>query len=289
VTEGGGAGPEIGGRRQPLRHFVAYDVPDLLRYFAERRGERERMQLVAVQVGTSNIAGAAGMTFAVRREADDLVPGLGGRQQIAYGKGEIDCGEGRFFVWSMGMDLAPGQDLARRWSPCPLPPGWAPGNPAVACTGGRNARALAPDFRLGSTQVVLPNRCRPAVVKRRVAATVAAFNSGLGDDFARQFVQRGQFHPYTASIRGAGFVGAKTMVRFVSTRYKAGDGWMATSLLPPTGSVGLPEEAVYLLEFRVTYQGSSIADKAGAKLVVDCRTGKLRKWAGPALRLPPSG
>jgi len=72
----------------------------------------------------------------------------------------------------------------------------------------------------------------------------------------------------------------------VPARYKAGDGWTATSLLPPRGSVGLPEEAVYRLEFRVAHQGSSIADKAGAKLVVDCRIGKLQKWTGPALRVP---
>ncbi|HEU0303247.1 MAG TPA: hypothetical protein VFR32_01570, partial [Gaiellaceae bacterium] len=106
--------------------------------------------------------------------------------------------------------------------------------------------------------------------------------------FARQFVSRGQFHPYTASIGGRGFIGTKAMLRFVRARYKAGDGWTATALMPPLGSIGLPEEAVYLLRFRVTYQGTSVGDSVGAKLVINCRTGKLRQWTGPALRLPGS-
>jgi hypothetical protein len=171
VTDGGGAGPEVGGKRQPLRHFVAYDVADLLPYFAERRRQNERMQLVAVEAATSNIAGAAGGTFVVRRDADDLPPGLGGNQRTAYGKFELDCAERRFFVWSMGMNLAPGQDLARGVSPCPLPPGWAPGTPAVACTRGPNARALATGFRLGRTAIALPAKCGPAAVTPRVVSS----------------------------------------------------------------------------------------------------------------------
>src|SRR6266508_6044874 len=92
VTEGGGAGPVVGGTRQPLRHFVAYDLPDLSRYLAERQRQNERMDLVAVEVARSNIDGAAGIAFAVRREANDLMPGLGGVDKIDYEEGEIDCG-----------------------------------------------------------------------------------------------------------------------------------------------------------------------------------------------------
>lgn len=288
VTEGGGAGPKVGGRRQPLRHFVAYDVAELLPYFAERQRQHERMELVAVEIGTANIDGAAGGTFVVRREADDLEPGLGGNDRIAHGKFVIACAERRFFVWSMGMNMAPGQDLARTVSPCPLPRAWAPAKPAVACTRGRNARALAGNFTLGSTSAFLPGRCRPAAVKRRVVTTLAAFNTGLGADFGRQFVRRGQFHPYTASIGGTGFVGAKAMRSFVHARYTAGDGWTATALRPPTGSAGLPAEAVYTLELEVSHQGARVTATATAKLVVDCGSGKLRRWAGPALSLPGS-
>jgi hypothetical protein len=286
VTEGGGAGPETGGNREPLRHFVAYDVADLLPYLAERQRQHERMRLVAVEVATSNTAGSAGGIFVVRRDADDLVPGLGGNERIGFGKFVIDCAERRFFVWSMGMNLAPGENLARSVSPCPLPPGWAPGTPAVACTRGPNARALATGFRLGRAAVALPAKCGPASVKRRVVRALAAFNTGLGEEFARQFVSRGQFHPYTASISGSGFIGAKAMSRFVSGRYKAGDGWTATAVRPPTGRVGLPREAVYLLELKVAYQGALVTGQVGAKLVVDCASGRLRRWTGPALPLP---
>lgn len=286
VTEGGGAGPETGGK--PLRHFVAYDVAELLPYLAERQRLREQMQLVAVEVGTSNISESAGGTFVVRRDADDLAPGLGGNQRIGFGKFELDCAERRFFVWSMGMNMAPGQDLARSLSPCPLPSGWAPAEPAVACTRGPNARALAPGFRLGSTSLALPSKCRPAVVRRRAVSALAAFDTGLGDEFSRQFVSGGQLHPYTASIGGRGFVGARAMRSFVRSRYKAGDGWTATALIPPVGPVGLPKEAVYVLRLRVTHQGTLVSDSAGAKLVVNCRSGKLRRWTGPALGLPGS-
>lgn len=182
------------------------------------------------------------------------------------------------------MNLAPGQDLARSSSPCPLPPGWTPTNPAVACTRGPNARALATGFRLGSTSVSLPSTCRPAAVKRRVVTTLAAFNTGLGDEFARHFVKRGEFHPYFSR---AAFVRSKTMSRFVRGRYKAGDGWSATALRPPTG-VGLPtRQALYRLELRISYQGALIAEGAGVKLVVDCLSGKLRRWVGPGIRRPP--
>jgi hypothetical protein len=186
----------------------------------------------------------------------------------------------------MGMNLAPGQDLARSSSRCPLPPGWAPADPAVACTRGPNAKALATGFRLGTTSVALPSKCHSASVKRKAVAALAAFNTGLGGELARQFVSRGRFHPYTSSIGGAGFVGAKAIKKFVSRRYKAGDGWTGTALRPPTRRAGLPDEAVYLLELRVGYQAAAVADTAVAKLVVDCASGKLRRWVGPALRLP---
>jgi hypothetical protein len=286
VTEGGGAGPEVGGTRQPLRHFVAYDVADLLPYFAGRRRQNEHMQLVAVEVGASNISGAAGGTFVLRREADDLAPGLGGNQRIAYGKFELDCAERRFFVWSMGMDLAPGQDLARRWAPCPLPPGWTPGKPTVACTRGPNAKALAPGFRLTPTPVALPTRCRPAAMKRRVRTALSAYNLGLGDVFADSFVRDGEFQPYT--MRWPGLAGRAQIMRFVRNRYRAGDGWTALRLSSPRQLLPLPGVALYFLHFRITYQGAPSGKQAAARLRVDCRNGKLIRWYGPARPVPPN-
>ncbi len=71
-------------------------------------------------------------------------------------------------------------------------------------------------------------------------------------------------------------------------RYRAGDGWTATRLVPPGGSVGLPKWAVYGLEFQISYQGTFVSKRASAKLVVDCRTGLLQGWVGPALKVPPA-
>jgi hypothetical protein len=117
---------------------------------------------------------------------------------------------------------------------------------------------------------------------------LVAFNAGFGDDVAKRIIARGQFHPYTGSIAGGGFVGKRAIARFVRARYRAGDGWTATRLVTPQGSVGLPAAAVYGLEFRVDYQGALFAEPAAAKLVVDCDSGLLARWVGPAIKTPPA-
>jgi hypothetical protein len=198
------------------------------------------------------------------------------------GNGLIECGSLKIWQWAMGP--RPG-DVAL---PCPQPVGWSASGPIVACTAGPNARAIAAEFRLGSTRIALPKPCRPAAVKQRVRAALSAFDAGSGDAFARSFIPRGSFHPYTASFPGAGFVGQARIARFASARYRSGDGWTATRLLPPRGTVGLPKWAVYGLEFRLTYQGGLVAERVGAKLVVDCRSGLLQGWVGPALKTPPA-
>ena len=47
------------------------------------------------------------------------------------------------------------------------------------------------------------------------------------------------------------------------------------------------KSAVYGVEVRVAYQGVLVAVR-GAKLVVDCASGLLRAWVGPALAMPPN-
>jgi hypothetical protein len=265
---------------QPWRHRVLYDRSDLLEYFGERHGQNERLALVEVEVGTSRLSEAVGLTFKVRRQADDLPSWL---NPFAYGKAGIDCAEQAIYLWSMGQaDRDPLGQI------CPRPPGWTPGAPVVACSRGRNALALSTGFRVAPTRVELPARCGPVAVRRALARVLAAFNVGLGDVLAKRFAARGQLHPYTGSIAGAGFVGRRAIARFVRARYRAGDGWTATRLLTPQGSVGLPGRSVYGLEFGVTYQGALVTERASAKLVLDCRSGLLEGWVGPALKTPPA-
>ena len=42
------------------------------------------------------------------------------------------------------------------------------------------------------------------------------------------------------------------------------------------------------LQLGVTYQGALVTKGAFAKLVLDCRSGLLEGWVGPALKTPPA-
>jgi hypothetical protein len=199
------------------------------------------------------------------------------------GKWVIDCATQRIF--QAAMYRAPSQP--RLLQMCPRPKGWSTSGPIVACTGGPNARATSPSFDVTATQLTLPRRCAPNGVRRRMTIALEAFNRDDGGAFAKQFVRRGQFHPYTVSIR-AELIGRARIARFVRARYAAGDGWTATHLRPPQGTAGLPSRTVYALEFDVSHQGSPFADGAGSKLVVNCSSGLLERWVGPASKLPPA-
>jgi hypothetical protein len=106
-----------------------------------------------------------------------------------------------------------------------------------------------------------------------------SFNLGDADRFARGFTSRGQFHPYTASIHGSGFIGRPKIAAFVRKRYAAGDGWTAIALHPPANFFG--DRAIYQLVLRVVNVG-----EGGAKLVIDCRSGLLSAWVGPGVSQP---
>jgi hypothetical protein len=222
---------------------------------------------------------AVGLVVRVRRDADDLPRWL---SPFAVVKGGIDCEEGAIDLWNMGQSS---RDEVRNI--CPHPPHWKPGAPAVACSRGPNAVAVGPGFVVTPARVYLPPRCNPGAVQRKVRRMVSVFNLGFGPVFARHFTPSGQFHPYTSSIKGAGFVGKGRIVSFVRARYRTGDGWTAARLLPPRGSAGLPGRTVYRLDFRVSYQGAVVAEQASAKLVIECRSGLLRAWIGPPMKTPP--
>jgi hypothetical protein len=263
----------------PWRYRVFYDRDALFAYFAERHAQNERMTLVDVQVGPSSRPRAVGLAVKVRRKGDDLPRWL---SSFAVVKGGIDCEEGSIDLWNMGQSS---RDEIR--DICPHPPRWKPGAPAVACSRGPNAAAVGPGFVVTPARIDLPPRCNAAAVERRVRSALSVFNLGFGPDFAKHFALRGQFHPYTGSIKGQGFIGRGRIAGFVRTRYRKGDGWTASRLLSPQGSVGLPKRAVYGLAFRVSYQGAVVAEQAGAKLVVDCRSGLLTRWVGPSIKIPP--
>jgi hypothetical protein len=255
------------------RGVAFYDLDDLFAYFVRRHLQGERLTVLSVDVGVGRTR-TVGIGYALRREASDLPPTLGA---FVHGKGEIDCRGQRIYVWSMGHDDAPDPSVA-----CPKPAKWTPSGPVLACSrsgSAPNAQELTADFVLDGTQVPLPKGCRPSAVRARVESMLRSFNLGDGDRFARGFTPAGQFHPYTASIHGSGFIGRAKIAGFVRARYVARDGWTGTSLHPPSGDA-LRDRAVYLLRLRIAEQAG------GAKLVVDCRSGLVHAWIGPGVRQP---
>lgn len=275
---------ELSAEQKPLSHFVAYDLRDLFPYLEERQRQNERLSLVATEIGRSSIPGAAGITFVVRREAEDLADGLGGTQRVARGKAGISCSQQRIYQWSMGMEMAPGKELARSYITCPLPRGWRPANPSVACSRGPNSIAVAESFRAPTGGTLLPKKCRPTFIAARVRSALSTFNAGEGSGFSRVFARVGVFRPYTASQSVGGLVGRTRIARFVSLRYRSGDGWKATTL-DLRGPRDSGSSRAYGIKLALAYQGSPIGTSS-ATIVIDCRSGLINSWVGPAVALP---
>jgi hypothetical protein len=126
---------EAGGRI--VSGFVTYDQSELLRYFAERHEQGERLRLLKVSLTQKGLLGKddnVGFVYVLNRDARDLEPGLGGPARIASGQGSINCTNRRIFAWRMDMraeDRRTDREAAN-WL-CIDPPGWKPGDAVVAC------------------------------------------------------------------------------------------------------------------------------------------------------------
>jgi hypothetical protein len=128
---------EVGAGGRIEDGFVTYNQGELLRYFAERHRQGERLELLkvgATQAGLLGNEGNVGIVYILTRNAEDLDPGLGGPDRIATGKGAINCGSQRIFAWSMEMREGDtrSEREASNWL-CTDPPGWRPGAAVVTC------------------------------------------------------------------------------------------------------------------------------------------------------------
>jgi hypothetical protein len=233
------------------------------------------MSLVAVRATRARTSGAVGILFAVRRSADDLPSGLGGRQRIAVGKAQIDCERHQIQLWTMFMNMATaGREYPPSGAgvPCPRPAGWSPGNPVVVCSTGANARAVTDEFRV--TRARLGGRCAPRAVSLRVTRALSAFNAGLADVFARQFAPRPTLRPQRRALRSR-----RVITRYALARYDAGEGWTATQL----ERVG--RTARYRLSLSVVHQTKPFG-RGTAVVTVHCASGLISSWLGPGVRTP---
>jgi hypothetical protein len=117
--------------------FVTYDQGELLKYFAARHRQGERLRLLKVSLTQTGLLGKrdnVGFVYVLNRDARDLEPGLGGPARIASGQGAINCKNRRIFAWRMDMRAEDDRTdrEAANWL-CTDPPGWKPGKAVVAC------------------------------------------------------------------------------------------------------------------------------------------------------------
>ena len=251
-----------GFRWYSTNHTTIRDRSRLVPFLLAARARRERIRLLAVDVGNSSRNHSVG---------------VGLNLENAHGKAEIDCRSRRIYVWSVSTG-----EVA---SPCPEPPQVSPVRTVVACSrSGRapSAQEVTRDFTVTRTALRLPNGCRPTFVRRRVVGALRAFDLGGANAFAANFAHAAEMQPYTASKTFVSLRSRADIASFAAARAAAGDGWTARALMPPAGSAGLPREAVYGLVLRLNWHG----DDAGVKLVIDCRTGLIARWVGPALAPP---
>ena len=244
-----------GGRRRAV-----YERSLLLDHFSERRHHGETMRLVSLDLGPGR-ANEVGVSYVLIRQADDIT----GR--FTRGKGQIDCDRGRIFVWSMGASFDDGSPTT-----CPTPPGWQPGAPVLACTRGPNARAAAPGVAI--VPAAREGRCRPEVAFRRIRSMLSAFNIGNASSFRVGLAPRATFAP-----AGRELTTPRAIQDFVGHRYfRLGEGWTLTRLAPLRGP------GRFALTIAASRLGA-LAARGLARVTLDCKTGLVRSWSGPALRL----
>jgi hypothetical protein len=238
------------------------DRSRLVPFLLAARARGGRIHVLALDIGNSRVPKAAG---------------VGVTLENAHGKAEVDCRSRRIYVWSVTTGVSR--------SPCPEPPQASPLRTVVACSRtGRapSAQEVSRNFTVTPTALRLPNGCRPAGVRRRVVAALRAFDLGGGEAFAATFTRRADMEPYTASKPGLHLRGRAEIAAFAAARAAKRDGWTARTLMPPIGNAGLPRQAVYGLALGLNWHD----DDVGVKLVIDCRTGLIARWVGPALAPP---
>jgi hypothetical protein len=246
-----------------------YDRRRLVPYLLHLHGRGVGIRLVGVDVGNSWVAHSVGFSVAL------LQTGRSPKQ--VDGKAEIDCVRRRIYVWSVSAGTGV--------SECPATPQANALRVVLACsrTGRRpTAQELSRDFAVGSSQARLPRRCGPEVVATRITAALRAFDLAGRNAFARNFRRDAFMHPYTDTRPPRYLRGRSEIGTFVARRTARGDGWTAAQLFPP--AVAGASTAIYGLTLQVSSpRGGGVN---GVKLVIDCRSGLIARWVGPALAEP---
>ncbi len=251
------------------RQLAIYERRELMDYFRERHRHADTMRLVSLDIGPGR-GSEVGLSYVLIRQAGDIPADLGGPLRLARGKGQIDCARRQINVWSMAMSF---DENGSPQTTCPVPAGWRPGAPVLACTRGTNARAVAPEFVLGPAGAH-EGRCVPAAAFRTIRSMLSAFNLGNATSFRVGLAPRASFSP-----AGRNLATPRAIQDFVGHRYlRLGEGWTLTRLAPRLGA------GRFALTIEVSRLGVPVA-RGLAAVTLDCKTGRVRSWSGPALRL----
>ena len=203
--------------------------------------------------------------------------GLVGPKGASVIHATVDCSTLALLTW----DATPQQGGFTSAGPCPQPHGWLASGPTVACAGLPTAWETSDDFTVKSVAKNL-GACDTSHARARAISLLHALDYGEATAFAKAFLPKGTFQPYTASLPVT-IHGRPAITAFTQRRIAVADGWTATSL-------GGPLERS---RTTATYGVSLVAFSSGrpvgagnARMTLDCKSGLIRDWRGPALPLP---
>jgi hypothetical protein len=151
----------------------------------------------------------------------------------------------------------------------------------VACAGLPTAWETSDDFTVKSV-TRLGGLCDAVRARAKALAALRALDYGKFTAFAAVFQPSGRYQPYTASLAKP-FVGRKAIAAFTKRRAAAADGWTATSLVGPVERT--KKTATYSVSL-VAYSSGRPVGAGNARMTLDCRSGLIHDWRGPALPLP---
>jgi hypothetical protein len=207
----------------------------------------------------------------------ELRAGVVGAAGASLIKAIADCATTALLTW----DAAPQQGAFTTAGPCPEPKGWLAAGPTVACAGLPTAWEISDDFTVKSVRQQA-GRCATTSARVRTIALLHALNYGTVMAFGAAFLPRGTYQPYTASVMTA-FVGRAAITTFTKRRIAAADGWTATSLVGPIERT--KNTSTYSVSL-VAYTNGRPVGAGSARMTLDCRSGLIRDWRGPALPIP---
>ena len=203
--------------------------------------------------------------------------GLAGPNGASVIHATVDCSTMALITW----DAAPQQGSFTSAGPCPQPKGWLVSGPTVACAGLPTAWETSDDFVVRSVAKNLGS-CNTTHARARAISLLHALNYGEASAFAKAFLPNGRFQPYTASLPTA-LSGRPAITAFTQRRIAVADGWTATSLGGPLERTR--KTATYGVAL-VAFSNGRPVGAGHARMTLDCKSGLIRDWRGPALPLP---